>query len=97
MEDDEGNEDGLVRVTVTSTIEADDAKRENWIYVPVTMATVVEDEASQEGSIPVTQVSEEDVTNLVVILLLMENGVDDEYWSINLIKIREKQQARERR
>lgn len=78
MDDDEGSGDGLVPVPVTSTMEADDAKEENWVPVSVTTATVVEDEASQEGSIPVTQVSEEEATRLAMILLSKENDEEKE-------------------
>ncbi|XP_033148218.1 uncharacterized protein LOC103837053 [Brassica rapa] len=65
-------------------MEDDDATGGNWISVPVTMATTVEDEASQEGSIPVTQVNDEDATRLATMLQSKENDEEEEYWEYEL-------------
>ncbi|CAN7134975.1 unnamed protein product [Brassica rapa subsp. narinosa] len=61
MEEAEGNGDGLVSVAVTSTIEVDDdANGGKWVPISVTMAIIDEEEASQQESVPVTQLSEEE-------------------------------------
>ena len=65
-------------------MEDDDATGGNWISVPVTMATTVEDEASQEGSIPVTQVNDEDATRLATMPQSKENDEEEEYWEYEL-------------
>ncbi|WZZ30793.1 hypothetical protein YC2023_014194 [Brassica napus] len=69
----------VIRLLIDQIMEDDDATGGNWVSVPVTMATTVEDEASQEGSIPVTQVNDEDATRLATMLQSKENDEEEEY------------------
>ncbi|KAF3505548.1 hypothetical protein F2Q69_00002988 [Brassica cretica] len=83
MEDDEGNEDGQVHVHSSATMEKDDADGANLVDVPVTTTTINQDEATQEWSIPVTHLNEEEAERLVVVLVQNEDE-EEEYWEYEL-------------
>ncbi|XP_013624126.1 PREDICTED: uncharacterized protein LOC106330130 [Brassica oleracea var. oleracea] len=83
MEDDEGNGDGQVHVHSSATMEKDDADGANLVNVPVTTTTINQDEATQEWSIPVTHLSEEEAERLVAVLVQNEDE-EEEYWEYEL-------------
>ena len=83
MEDDEENGDGQVPVHSSATMEKDDADGANLVDVPVTTTTIDQDEATQEWSIPVTHLSEEEAERLAAVLVQNEDE-EEEYWEYEL-------------
>ncbi|KAL0797854.1 hypothetical protein Bca101_053028 [Brassica carinata] len=82
MEDDEGNGDGQFPVRSSARMEKDDADGASLVDVPVTTTTIDEDEATQEWSIPVTNLSEEEAERLATVLV--QNEDEEEYWEYEL-------------
>ncbi|XP_048600050.1 uncharacterized protein LOC106453970 [Brassica napus] len=83
MEDDEENGDGQVPVHSSATMEKDDADGANLVDVPVTTTTIDQNEATQEWSIPVTHLSEEEAERLAAVLVQNEDE-EEEYWEYEL-------------
>ncbi|XP_056846567.1 uncharacterized protein LOC108834338 [Raphanus sativus] len=84
MEDEKGG-DGQVSVLSSATMEKIDSggkidSEAKLIDVPVAMTTIDEDEATQEWSIPVTHLSEEEGERLAAVQAEKEDDDEEEYW-----------------